>query len=243
VAPATGPGATVRERLAAFDWTAIEASLWEWGYARTPPLLTPAECAGLIALYPDDARFRSRIDMARYRFGLGEYKYFAHPLPPLVAALREHAYPPLAAIANRWQEALGQRTRYPADLAGMLARCRKAGQTRPTPLLLHYEAGGYNCLHRDLYGPLVFPLQLTGFLSRRDADYTGGEFLLVEQRPRAQSRGEAIATEQGELVIFATSERPVKGARGYFRAVMRHGVSRLTSGERYTLGLIFHDAK
>src|SRR5262249_7281718 len=149
-----GPGASdVAARVAALDWKAIEASLWEWGYARTPPLLTPVECAGLIALYPDDARFRSRIDMARYRFGLGEYKYFTHPLPPLLAAPREPAYPPLAAIANRWQEALGQRTRYPTDLAGMLARCRKAGQTRPTPLLLHYEAGGYNCLHRDLYGP------------------------------------------------------------------------------------------
>jgi hypothetical protein len=233
----------IGERLAALDWDEIEAALGEWGYAKTPPILTPAECSGLVALYADDARFRSRIDMARYRFGVGDYKYFAHPLPPLVAALREHAYPPLAAIANRWQGALGARERYPSDLAGLLARCRKAGQTKPTPLLLHYEAGGYNCLHRDLYGPLAFPLQLTGFLTRPGADYTGGEFLLVEQRPRAQSRGEAITTEQGELVIFATSERPVKGARGYFRGAMRHGVSRVRSGARYTLGIIFHDAK
>jgi hypothetical protein len=181
--------------------------------------------------------------MARYRFGEGDYKYFAHPLPPLVTALREHAYPPLRAIANRWQAALGARERYPEALAELLARCRRKGQTRPTPLLLHYEAGGYNCLHQDLYGEVAFPLQLTCFLSRRDVDYTGGEFLLVEQRPRAQSRGEAIATEQGEIVIFTTRERPVKGARGYYRAAMRHGVSRIHTGRRYTLGVIFHDAR
>src|SRR5262249_26373302 len=159
------------------------------------------------------------------------------PLPPLVAALRRHAYPPLAAIANRWMEALGSRDRYPDELAGLLARCHRAGQTKPTPLLLHYEAGGYNCLHRDLYGEGAFRLQLTAFLSRRGVDYTGGEFLLVEQRPRAQSRGDAIPTEQGELLFFATAERPVRGSRGYFRAGMRHGVSRVRSGSRYTLGI------
>jgi hypothetical protein len=234
---------TIGDRLDALDWKAIEADLGEWGYARTPPLLTPAECAGLIGLYADESRFRSRIDMARYRFGVGDYKYFAAPLPPLVAALREQAYPPLAAIANRWQEALGIRERFPEELAGLLARCRRAGQTKPTPLLLHYEAGGYNCLHRDLYGEVAFPLQLTGFLSRPGADYTGGEFLLVEQRPRAQSRGDAILPERGELLIFPTRERPVRGGRGYYRVSVRHGVSRVRSGSRYTLGVIFHDAQ
>jgi hypothetical protein len=233
----------INERLRSLDWGAIEASLWEWGYAKAGLLLAPAECDALIALYADDSRFRSRVDMARYRFGVGEYKYFAPPLPPLVQALREGAYPPLAAIANRWEAALGAGRRHPADLASLLARCRRHGQDKPTPLLLRYEAGGYNCLHQDLYGDVVFPLQLTGFLSRRGADYTGGDFLLVEQRPRAQSRGEAIATEQGEIVIFTTRWRPVQGARGYHRAAMRHGVSRILTGSRYTLGVIFHDAK
>ena len=233
----------IAARLTALDWQAIEQSLWAWGYAKTPPVLTPAECAELIALYADDRRFRSRVDMARYRFGVGDYKYFDAPLPPLVEALRVHAYPALAAIANRWEAALGTATRYPPDLPSLLARCRQRGQTKPTPLLLHYEAGGYNCLHQDLYGDVVFPLQLTGFLSRPGADYTGGEFLLVEQRPRAQSRGEAVATAQGEVVIFTTRSRPARGARGYYRAVMRHGVSHVRSGSRYTLGVIFHDAK
>jgi hypothetical protein len=242
--PTSGSGTpSIRERLEGLDWKGIEAALAEWGYARTDAVLTPAECAGLVALYPDASRFRSRIDMARFRFGVGDYQYFADPLPPLVAALRRHAYPPLAAIANRWMEALGSRDRYPDELAGLLARCHRAGQTKPTPLLLHYEAGGYNCLHRDLYGEVAFPLQLTAFLSRRGVDYTGGEFLLVEQRPRAQSRGDAIPTEQGELLFFTTAERPVRGSRGYFRAGMRHGVSRVRSGSRYTLGIIFHDAR
>ncbi len=234
---------TVADRIAALDWSEIERQLWEFGYAKTPPVLTPEECAELIALYPDEARFRSRVDMARYRFGLGDYKYFAHPLPSVVAALRVSTYPRLAAIANRWSEAFGGSAAHPPDLAGLLARCAEHGQTKPTPLLLHYEAGGYNCLHQDLYGDVVFPLQLTCFLSRRGVDYEGGDFLLVEQRPRAQSRGESIATEQGEMVIFTTRERPVRGARGWFRAAMRHGVSRVRSGTRYTLGVIFHDAK
>jgi hypothetical protein len=232
----------IAERLAALDWNALESSLWHWGYAKTPPLLTAAECGDLIALYADDSRFRSRIDMARFRFGVGDYKYFAHPLPPLVAELRRDAYPRLAAIANRWEQALGRRRRFPADLDSFLAACRRAGQRRPTPLLLHYEAGGYNCLHQDLYGEIAFPLQLTVFLSPRAA-YEGGEFLLVEQRPRAQSRGEAIQTEQGEIVVFATRDRPAAGARGHHRVALRHGVSRLRAGERYTLGVIFHDAK
>jgi len=234
---------TVAERVRALDWEALERSLGEWGYAKTPAFLTPDECASLIALYADGARFRSRIDMARYRFGVGDYKYFDAPLPPLVAELRQHFYSPLAAVANRWEQALGSRRRYPSDLEGLQAQCRRAGQTKPTPLLLHYEAGGYNCLHQDLYGEVAFPLQLTCFLSRAGSDYEGGEFLLVEQRPRAQSRGEAIATEQGEIVIFTTRHRPAAGARGYHRVAMRHGVSRVRAGSRYTLGIIFHDAR
>ena len=254
----------MKTRLARLDWQGIERSLWQWGYAKTPPVLSPSECAELIGLYADEHRFRSTIDMARYKFGVGEYRYFTAPLPPLVEALRRHAYPPLAAIANRWEAALSSsvtrlasdggapaprrpaaRTSvvHPASLDGLLALCRRRGQTKPTPLLLHYETGGYNCLHQDLYGDVVFPLQLTCFLSRRGGDYTGGDFLLVEQRPRAQSRGEAIATEQGEIVIFATRYRPVEGARGVYRSAMRHGVSRVTSGSRYALGVIFHDAK
>ena len=233
----------IKDRLAALDWSAMERSLWEHGYAKTPPVLTSDECAQLIALYPDATRFRSRVDMARFRFGVGEYKYFAAPLPPLVEELRVHAYPPLAAIANQWEVALDTAALHPTELGALLARCRKKGQTKPTPLLLHYETGGYNCLHQDLYGEVVFPLQLTCFLSRRGIDYDGGDFLLVEQRPRAQSKGEAIHTEQGEILVFTTRYRPVEGARGYYRATMRHGVSRLTRGERYTLGVIFHDAK
>ena len=235
--------ADIGDRLGALDWSSLERSLWEHGYAKTPPVLTPGECAELITLYRDEARFRSRVDMARLRFGVGEYKYFAAPLPPLVEALRVHAYPPLAAIANQWEVALDTAVLHPPSLAGLLARCRKKGQTKPTPLMLHYETGGYNCLHQDLYGEVVFPLQLTCFLSRRGVDYDGGDFLLVEQRPRAQSKGESIATQQGEILIFTTRYRPVQTARGYYRAAMRHGVSRLTRGERYTLGVIFHDAK
>jgi hypothetical protein len=229
-------------RIGGLDWETLERSLWAWGWAKTPPLLAPAECAALVALYPDDGAFRSRIDMARYRFGVGDYKYFAAPLPAPVAELRRHFYPRLAAVANGWEQALGSRRRYPPDLDGLLALCRRAGQTKPTPLLLHYETGGYNCLHQDLYGEVAFPLQVTVFLSRRGLEYEGGEFLLVEQRPRAQSRADVIPTEQGEAVIFTTRHRPVAAARGWSRATMRHGVSRVTRGSRYTLGVIFHDA-
>src|ERR1051325_4373455 len=219
----------IEARLAALDWAAIEASRWQPGYAKTPAVLTPDECAGLIALYGDRERFRSRVEMERFRFGAGDYQYFAAPLPPLVHALRPHAHPPLARVANGWEEALGSRARHPATLDEMQALCRRHGQTKPTPLLLHYEAGGYNCLHQDLYCDVVFPLQLTAFLSRPGVDYDGGEFLLVEQRPRAQSRGEAIATQQGELVIFATRHRPLQGARGWYRAALRHGVSTIAT--------------
>jgi hypothetical protein len=229
-------------RLARLDWQAIEGDLWTFGYAKTPPVLTPEECASLIDLYDDEARFRKRIDMARHRFGEGHYQYFTYPLPPLVQTLRASAYTPLATIANRWMEALDLPERYPPTLTDFLCFCQAHGQTRPTPLLLRYETDGYNCLHQDLYGEVAFPLQITCFLSRHPEEYTGGAFLLVEQRPRAQSRGEAIVTDQGEMVIFTTRFRPVAGRRGYYRMTMRHGVSRVTSGRRYTLGVIFHDA-
>ncbi len=231
-------------RLARLDWDGIERSLWDSGWSKTPPLLTPEECRELIGLYPDDNRFRSRVDMARYGFGLGEYKYFAEPLPAAVAALRTHAYRHLAPIANRWESSLaGRRRHYPDDLERFLAVCARHGQRKPTPLLLRYEPGGYNCLHQDLYGEVTFPLQLTCVLSRRGLDYTGGQSLVVEQRPRAQSRGDAIVLDQGEGLIFATRHRPVRGSRGYYRATLRHGVSRVLSGRRYSLGVIFHNAE
>jgi len=235
---------SIGARLAGLDWAAIERSLDDSGWSRTPPVLTPAECGDLAALYDDDRRFRSRVDMARYRFGLGEYKYFADPLPPVVGDLRVEAYPRLQLIANRWESSLGQRTRpFPPDLRSFLAICATRGQRKPTPLLLRYQEGGYNCLHQDLYGEIAFPLQLTCVLSRRQTDFTGGESLLVEQRPRQQSRADAVAMEQGELLIFATRYRPVHGARGYYRANLRHGVSRVLSGLRVSLGVIFHNAE
>ena len=234
---------TIQNRLARLDWKAIEASLWEQGYARIEPLLAPKECEALIALYGKNEYFRSRIEMRRFRFGEGEYKYFKYPLPPLVQGLRDHVYPRLAGIANAWSKALGGPGDFPMSHGQLLTVCRDHEQTKPTPLLLRYTTAGYNCLHQDLYGELAFPLQLTVFLSRPGLDFTGGEFLLVEQRPRAQSRGEALAPEQGEVVIFATRYRPVRGTRGYYRANMRHGVSTVRSGSRYALGVIFHDAK
>jgi uncharacterized protein len=233
---------SLRRRIESRDWTAVAASLNELGYARLPGLLTAAECASLRGLYRQDRLFRSTIDMARHRFGVGEYRYFAAPLPPLVQELRGRVYPRVAQIAQGWSGALGEDRRFPPALAGFLSLCRRAGQTRPTPLLLRYEAGGYNCLHRDLYGKIAFPIQMTVFLSRPGRDYQGGAFLLVEQRPRQQSRGEALLPAQGDGVLFATADRPVAGSRGYFRAGMRHGVARITRGERYTLGVIFHDA-
>jgi uncharacterized protein len=234
---------SITERLAALPWTEIERQLWDRGYAHLPPLLTAAECAGLAALYDDDGLFRSRVDMARHRFGEGEYKYFGHPLPPLVQELRVHAYPPLAAVANRWMEALRSPERFPPTHADLQRLCAARGQARPTPLLLRYEAGGYNCLHQDVYGELTFPLQIAAFLSRPGVDYGGGEFVLVEQRPRAQSAAEVVVPAQGELVVFTTRHRPWAGRRGHSRAAVRHGVSRLRWGRRYTLGVIFHDAR
>jgi hypothetical protein len=226
------------------DWPRVAVSLDERGYATVEePVLSAQECSGLIGSYDDERRFRSRIDMARFRFGEGEYKYFAHPLPRVVSTLRSRLYPPLAAIANRWMEQLGEEERYPVAHDEFLARCAAAGQTKPTPLLLRYTAGGYNCLHQDVYGDVAFPLQAVVFLSRPGADYEGGEFLLVEQRPRAQSMGDIVPARQGGLAIFTTRIRPVRGSRGYYRTQMRHGVTRIHRGTRHTLGIIFHDAR
>ncbi|HLZ69637.1 MAG TPA: 2OG-Fe(II) oxygenase [Dehalococcoidia bacterium] len=233
--------ASIASRIAACDWAALTQALDAEGYALLPPLLSPAECAELIAHYDEAERFRSRIDMARHRFGEGEYKYFANPLPTPVQELREQLYPRLAPVANAWQQRLGAETRYPAELAGFLDRCHAAGQSKPTPLQLRYEAGGYNCLHQDIYGAVAFPFQVVFMLTGRE-EYRGGELLLVEQRPRAQSQGRVITLEQGEGLIFTTRERPIAGSRGWYRANVRHGVSRIAAGVRATLGIIFHDA-
>ena len=241
--------ATLRARLDGYDWSAVEAAIFERGFAILPGLLREAECAAQVTLYGDARRFRKTVDMARHGFGEGEYKYFADPLPPLVAALRAEAYRRVAPIANAMESALhrapgpAEPTKWPASLPALRKRCAAAGQALPTPLLLRYGAGGYNCLHRDLYGPLVFPLQLAVFLSQPGRDYDGGAFLLVEQRPRQQSVGEALLLPRGDAVIFATADRPRRGARGFHRAAMRHGVATITRGERWTLGVIFHDAK
>jgi len=208
-----------------------------------PRLLLAAECAKLVASFDDESRFRSFIEMERYRFGKGDYRYFGDPLPPIVHALRRHLYPPLANIANRWEEKLATERRYPLALDSFLLQCQAAGQTRPTPLLLHYETDGYNCLHQDRYGEVAFPLQVVILLSRPGADFEGGEFLLTEQRPRMQSRGEAISLVRGEGLVIPNHQRPVQGRHGHYRATMRHGLSRVHAGERYALGIIFHDAE
>lgn len=234
---------SIGSRIARLDWSSLHTSLWEHGYALTPPILTRQECSSVAQMFDEDGRFRSHIDMARYRFGEGEYKYFAAPLPPLVQELRESLYPPLAPLANAWMEALGDKTRFPTMLTALLEACARHKQTRPTPLLLRYGPGDYNCLHQDLYGDVYFPLQAAAFLNAPGADYTGGELVLLEQRPRAQSAAEVIVPPQGALVIFTTRIRPARGTRGYYRVNMRHGVSRVRSGQRHTLGVIFHDAK
>ncbi len=231
------------ERVAALDWDGIAAELDANGCATADALLSADECAALAASYAADAPFRSRVVMARHGFGRGEYKYFAAPLPPLIAGLRAALYAPLARIANRWSEAMRAAERYPTEHSAYLARCHKAGQDEPTPLLLRYGPGDYNCLHQDLYGEHIFPLQVAFLLSRPQVDFTGGEFVLVEQRPRMQSRAEVVPLAQGQGVIFPVHHRPVEGTRGTYRVNMRHGVSRLRSGERYTLGVIFHDAR
>jgi hypothetical protein len=220
----------------------LSAALDRDGYAVMPGLLDPEQCRALAALYDERERFRSRVVMARHGFGQGEYKYLAYPLPPVVAELRQTLYPLVAPIANRWQRQLGLGLSYPETLDGYLAHCHAAGQQRPTPLILKYGPGDYNCLHQDLYGEMVFPLQATVLLSRPGEEFAGGEFLLVERRPRRQSKGEVVPLRQGDAVIFPVKHRPVAGTRGHYRVTMRHGVSRVHSGERFTLGIIFHDA-
>ena len=235
---------SIQKRIDALDWRAAEESLSARGYAVTAPILTADECSDVISLYPDANRFRSHIIMERHRFGVGDYKYFSNPLPELVSDLRASAYPHLAKVANEWADAFGEtKPLYPGELSAFLKICRKAGQTKPTPLVLHYEAGGYNCLHQDLYGEVAFPMQMVFLLGQPGRDWEGGEFLLVEQQPRAQSKAEVVAANRGQAIIFTTRYRPVKGSRGYYRVNLRHGVSRIHRGTRYTLGIIFHDAK
>ncbi len=230
-------------RVEAIDWTQATADLDAQGCAVLKGLLTPDECSTLAAMYPNDAHFRSRVVMGRHGFGRGEYKYFSYPLPDLIAELRPLLYTRLAGVANRWNEAMGMDIRYPASHTAFLKRCHDAGQTRPTALLLQYEAGDFNCLHQDLYGEHVFPLQVAILLSEPGRDFAGGEFVLTEQRPRMQSRAEVVPLTQGDAVAFAVHHRPVQGTRGTYRVNLRHGVSRVRSGHRHTVGVIFHDAK
>jgi hypothetical protein len=233
----------VRARVDALDWDALDAQLDTVGHAITPTVLTENECDDVASLF-DGGRFRSTIDMARHRFGDGRYRYFDHPLPELIAALRASFYPHLAAVANRWSGWLrGDTPTFPADHEELLERCRQAGQTRPTPLILRYGPGDWNALHQDLYGDVFFPFQILTVLSRRGTDYEGGEFVLLEQRPRAQSRAHVLTPPQGAFVIFPTRERPAAGRSGYHRVGMRHGISTVTSGSRTALGVIFHDAR
>jgi len=229
--------------LAELDWASLQRTLDEEGYAKLPRLIELDACEQLIAGYQDDSLYRKTIPMARYRFGIGEYKYYDAPLPSLVQQIREGLYPELAKTANRWLKYLNRPPEYPETLEAFLEQCHEAGQRRATPLILKYETGGYNCLHQDLYGELFFPFQVVFALNQQGEDYTGGEFLLVEQRPRAQSRGHVITLNQGEGLIFPTQQRPVAGTRGYCRVTLRHGVGTVTSGTRYSMGIIFHDAK
>jgi hypothetical protein len=232
----------LQERV--IDWQRARCHLDERGFALVSGVLAKKTCDEIAGYYADEQRFRSRIEMSRYAFGRGEYKYFNDPLPEIVQQLRSSIYPPLVPLANQWAERLGSKTpRYPETLPYFIEQCHRAGQKRPTPLLLKYGTGDFNCLHQDVYGEVVFPFQVTFFLSHRGKDFTGGEFVLAEQQPRRQSRVEVLAPEQGDAVVFAVHHRPVRGARGYYRANLRHGVSTVHSGQRYTLGIIFHDAK
>lgn len=234
---------SIAERWSGVAWEQVEAELDGYGGAVLKDLLTPEECDAIAAMYSDDAKFRSRVVMTRHGFGRGEYKYFRYPLPDLVERLRASMYPRLAPIANRWNEALRIDVRYPETHAEFLERCHRAGQRRPTPLLLQYGEGDYNCLHQDLYGEHVFPLQVAILLSEPGRDFAGGDFVLTEQRPRMQSRVEVVPLRQGDAVAFAVYHRPVQGTRGTYRVNLRHGVSRIRDGHRHTLGIIFHDAE
>jgi len=234
---------TIAERLGRVSWERVEADLDEYGGSILEHLLDPKECDGVTAMYSDDVVFRSRVVMARHGFGRGEYKYFRYPLPDLVESLRTNLYPRLAPVANRWNQALRSDVRYPEGHAEFLVRCHDAGQRRPTPLLLQYGEGDYNCLHQDLYGEHVFPIQVAVLLSEPGRDFSGGDFVLTEQRPRMQSRVEVMPLRQGDAVAFAVHHRPVQGTRGTYRVNLRHGVSRIRGGHRHTLGIIFHDAE
>jgi uncharacterized protein len=237
------PARSIAGRVATVDWTALSTDLDSQGYAIIKKLLSAKDCGFLASLYAQEDIFRSRVVMSRHGFGRGEYKYFSYPLPYIIAALRDALYRPLAPIANRWNHALGIAVQYPTTLPEFIARCREAGQALPTPLLLQYGVGDYNCLHQDLYGEHVFPLQVAILLSAPGRDFTGGEFVLTEQRPRMQSRAHVVPLQQSDAVIFAVCQRPVQGTRGAHRVTMRHGVSRLRSGKRHTAGVIFHDAQ
>jgi hypothetical protein len=232
----------IADRMAGIEWPAVAADLDARGWAILPALLDEGECDAIAALYGPGPAFRSQVVMARHGFGKGEYRYFAYPLPPLVQQLRAALYPRLAPVANRWHERMGMDARFPADHSAFLARCHEAGQVRPTPLLLSYGAGDYNCLHQDLYGDHVFPLQTAILLSAPGADFTGGEFVLTEQRPRMQSRAYVVPLAKGDAVVFAVNSRPQRGTKGDYRVKLRHGVSEVRSGQRRTLGVIFHDA-
>lgn len=238
----TTPATTIGERVAALPWDELQDSLDAHGFAQTPAVLSDQECDELAGLY-DTGTFRSVVNMGRVRFGEGEYKYFDRPIPDAVSELRAAFYPPLARAANRWAQWLGEQARYPDRLDDFLQRCHQAGQTRPTPLIFRYGQGDWNALHQDLYGEIAFPFQIVTVLNRPGQDFEGGEFVLVEQRPRAQSRPHVCALRQGGFLIFTTGRRPVRGTRGYYRTTMRHGVSTLTAGQRTTLGVIFHDAE
>ncbi len=242
-ASVSGSDLSVAARVADVDWAQVADGLDTYGCATIPSLLSSPQCATLVRGYGHDEGFRSRIDMERYVFGRGEYKYFAYPLPPLVASLRTLLFPRLVGIANGWNEALGNDVRYPAEHRQFVERCHAAGQTRPTPLVLRYVEGDYNRLHQDLYGEHVFPLQVAVLLSEPGRDFSGGEFVLTEQRPRAQSRAHVVSLQRGDAVVFATHNRPVAGVRGFRRVNLRHGVSVVRSGMRHALGVIFHDAK
>jgi uncharacterized protein len=229
-------------RVTAYDWQVLTGELDNYGCAVLPKLLSPQECRAIASLYPDESHFRSHIHMARHGFGKGEYRYFKYPLPDLIGSLRTALYPRLAGVANEWNARMGINERYSGDHASFLKRCHDAGQTRPTPLLLQYVPGDFNCLHQDLYGDLAFPIQVAILLSQPGVDFTGGEFVLTEQRPRMQSRAEVVPLRQGDAVAFAVHNRPVQGSRGNYRVNLRHGVSRVRSGMRHTVGIIFHDA-
>ena len=232
----------IKERIDMLNWSGITEDLNERGYACASQILTNDECSELVSQYNNNALYRKTINMERYRFGLGEYKYFQYPLPGIVQQLRENVYPKLAPVANNWMRALNIDTQFPGSLPELLELCRSQGQTRPTPLILQYGRGGYNTVHQDLYGDVYFPMQLVVFLNEPDEDYEGGEFVLIEQRPRAQSKAIVLKPSKGDMLMFTTNFRPVKGTKGYYRANMKHGVSELASGERHTLGIIFHDA-